>query len=206
MILMKRTLFFILLLISSLTMAQNDSKTAFQKSRYTLAVSYYEKHDYKKAIDLFNIASKMKPENEISKESARKVDTLKAILRKEILTQAIGTWKMTGDKPVWAVGQNNAAVKEFDEVVEVKENEIEFYQINKKTQEKKLTRTEKIVYNNEELGSLFSGIILSDGTIWNCMINENADELRAINVGVKDENGLKKIESDNRERFFIKIK
>lgn len=205
---MKKPLFFIFLLIVSKTIAQNDPKTVFQKSRYELAISCYKKADFKKALDLFHIASKIKPENEIGQESLKKIDTLKTVLRESILAQAVGTWKMIGDKPIWAVGNaDNKVQKEIDEFVEINQNQIVFYEKNKKTQEKKITKSENLVYyNKDKSDSLFSDVILSDGTVWNCTINEDSDELHVINVGKKDENGFEKIETDNMELFYSKVK
>lgn len=205
---MKKKLFFIVLLVSFKNFAQDNSKIAFQKNRYELAVSYYKKADFKKAIDLFYVASKIKPENEIGQESLKKVDTLKDILRENIMNQALGTWKMIGDKPIWAVSQTNSdAEKDFEELVEINQNEILFFEKNKKTQEKKLTKTEKLVYYNKEKSDAgFSDIILSDGTIWHCIINESSDELRVINIATQGENGVEKIESNNIERFYSKVK
>lgn len=205
---MKKKLFFIVLLVSFKIFAQDNSKIAFQKSRYELAVSYYKKADFKKAIDLFYVASKIKPENEIGQESLKKVDTLKDILRENIMNQALGTWKMIGDKPIWAVSQTNSdAEKDFEELVEINQNEILFFEKNKKTQEKKLTKTEKLVYYNKEKSDAgFSDIILSDGTIWHCIINESSDELRVINIATQGENGVEKIENNNIERFYSKVK
>lgn len=205
---MKKALLFVFLVIVSRTIAQNASKTAFQKSRYELAVSCYEKADFKNALELFHVAYKMKPDAEIAQESIKKIDTIKTILRKSVLNHALGIWKMAGDKPIWSVAQTeNYAEKEFDELVEITENEILFYERNKKTLEKKLIKSENLVYyNTDESDSLFSDIILSDGTIWNCSINEKSDELRVINVGNKDESGVTKIESNNAERYFVKVK
>ncbi|MFH6994218.1 hypothetical protein [Flavobacterium sp. FlaQc-48] len=205
---MKKSLILIVFLIVSKTIAQNDPKTAFQKSRYELAVSYYKKADLKKALDLFHIASTIKPETEIGKESLKQIDTIKNVLRETILAQALGNWKMMGDKPIWAVSQSvSYAEKDFDELVTITQNEIVFYEINKKTGEKKIIKTENLVYyNKNKSDSLFSDIILSDGTIWNCSINEDSDQLHVINVGIKDENGVKKIESDNMERYYVKVK
>ena len=205
---MKKLLLLIVLLIVSKTIAQNDSKTAFQKSRYELAVSYYKKADFKKALDLFHLASKIKPDTEIAKESIQKVDTLKTVLREAILTQALGTWKMNGDKPVWASNQNEKSVeKDTEEFIAIMPTEILFYEKNKKTQEKKLIKTEPLVYYNQhESDALFSDVILSDGTIWNCSINEKSDELRVINVGKTSDTGVEKIENNNIERFYVKVK
>ncbi|MNU00068.1 hypothetical protein D3C72_2430990 [compost metagenome] len=67
-----------------------------------MAISYYKKAEFVKAIDLFSLAAKIKPENEIGKEAFKKVDTLRELLRKEILKQVAGTWKRIGNQPVWS--------------------------------------------------------------------------------------------------------
>lgn len=202
---MKKALLFIVLLLVSKTFAQNDQKTAFQKSRYDLAISYYKKADLKKALDLFHFACKIKPETQIGQESIKKIDTLKTVLRARILAQATGTWKMVGDKPIWAVGQAQTETK-TNEFITIKQNEILFYEEDKQTKEKKLIKSENLIYYNTEVSdALFSDIILSDGTIWNCSINEKANELHVINVGKKDDNGVQKIESNNIERFYVKV-
>lgn len=204
---MKKTLPLIVFLITLHCFGQNDQKIAFQKCKYELAVSYYEKADFVKAIDLFSLAAKIKPENEIGQEASKKVDTLREVLRKEILSHAIGTWKRSGNCPVWAskaVNENNQS--NLDEIVEITQNEIAFYTLDKKTKEKKLQRKEDLIYNDKnDAASLFSEIILSDGTIWNCSINEKANVLRVTNVAIKTENGIEKINSNNDENYYVKM-
>ncbi|MBZ4033340.1 tetratricopeptide repeat protein [Flavobacterium sp. 17A] len=204
---MKNTFILIVLLTTFKFYGQNDQKTAFQKTKYELAVSYYQKADFVKAIDLFSLASKIKPENEIGLEAAKRVDTLREFLRKEILDQALGSWKKSGNKPVWASTANDTTEQSnVDEIVEISETEIAFYEIDKKTKEKKLIKKEDLIYNDQSnTASLFSEIILSDGTIWNCSIDEKADVLRVTNVAVKTENGIEKIDSDNEEGYYVKI-
>jgi hypothetical protein len=44
---------------------------------------------------------------------------------------------MIGDKPIWAVNQTSSyAEKDFDELVEITQNEILFFEKGKKTQER----------------------------------------------------------------------
>lgn len=203
---MKKTFVLIVLLSTLQFFGQNDQKTVFQKSKYELAVSYYKKSEFVKAIDLFSLAAKIKPDNEIGKDAVSKVDTLRELLRKEILKQAVGTWKRTGNQPVWSTVSAKDNNSTFDELVEIKENEILFYEVDKKTKVKKLLKTENLVYNDaNSTVSVFSEIILSDGTIWNCSINEKSNILHVINVAVKTENGIEKIKSDNEESYYVKI-
>lgn len=205
---MKKPLIFLVLLFSCKIIAQNDPKVAFQKTRYELAVSCYKKADFVKALDLFSIASKIKPENELGKESVKKIDSLKIMLRKNIMDKVIGTWKMNGDKPLWSVdAASNASAKTIEELVEINEKQILFYEIDTKTKVKKLIKNEDLkYYNKDESDALFSAIILSDGTIWNCSLNEAADVLHVINIAKQTENGVEKINADNLERFYSKVK
>ena len=204
---MKKPLIFHVLLFTCKTIAQNDPKVAFQKTRYELAVSCYKKADFVKALDLFSIASKIKPENEVGKESIKKVDTLKTMLRKSIMDKVIGTWKMNGDQPLWSVNAANISAATVEELVEINQKQILFYELDTKTKAKKLIKSEDLVYyNNDQADALFSAIILSDGTIWNCSINENSDILHVINIAKQTENGVEKIKVDNLERFYSKVK
>ncbi|SHM14884.1 hypothetical protein [Flavobacterium saccharophilum] len=205
---MKKPLIFLVLLFSYTMIAQNDPKVAFQKTRYELAVSCYKKADFVKALDLFSIASKIKPENELGKESIKKVDTLKIMLRKSTLEKVIGTWKMNGDQPLWSVNAGNTATSNaVEELVEITHNQILFYEFDTKTKAKKLIKSEDLkYYNNDVSDALFSAIILSDGTIWNCSLNEDSDILHVINIAKQTENGVEKIKADNLERFYSKVK
>ena len=197
----------ILLLLTVKIFAQDDAKAKFQKNKYELAISYYKKADFKNALDLFSVASKIRPENELGQQSIKKVDTLKALLRKDIKTKALGIWKMTGDKPVWAVKPTDNALNAVaDQFVEISETKIVFYEQDKKTLVKKVIKTEDLVYyNKDKADSLFSAIILSDGTIWNCSLNESATVLHVINIARQSQNGIEKIESENLERFYMKM-
>jgi hypothetical protein len=203
---MKNYLIIVFLLLSVGIFAQDDSKTKFQKNKYELAVSCYKKADFKNALDLFSVASKIKPENELGKESIKKVDSLKSILRKDIINKALGVWKMTGDKPVWAVKNTVDTEKPVDAFIEITKTQIVFYEQDKKTRVKKVIKTEDLVYyNKDKSDSLFSAVILSDGTIWNCNINDASNVLHVINIAKQTENGVQKIESENLERYYLKM-
>ncbi|WP_264553907.1 tetratricopeptide repeat protein [Flavobacterium sp. N2038] len=205
---MKKYFTVLVILLSIKTFAQKDPKTAFQQSRYDLAVSCYKKDDLKKALDLFSVASRIKPENDLGKESVKQVDAIKTILRKNMMEQVLGTWRMTGDSPVWSQAATTSVNQsEEEEIVEITPDKILFYEVNKKTKAKKMTSSEDLKYYNKEASdALFSDIILSDGTIWNCTLDENGNVLRVINIAKKTENGLETIASNNTERYYVKVK
>ncbi|MFW0739861.1 hypothetical protein [Flavobacterium sp. T12S277] len=203
---MKTNYFIVLLFIASVkSFAQSDPKTIYQKNRYELAISYYKKADYENALALFSIASKMKSENEIGIESVKRIDTLRKILRKRIMDKVVGTWKLVGDKPLWSVNTNGNKLF-LNRLVEINYEQISFYELDTQTKEKKLLKTEKLsYYNKDPSDDLFSAIIFSDGTIWECLLNEDENVLHVINIAKKTENGVEKITNDNLERFLSKI-
>lgn len=194
------------LLLSFKSFAQNDSKTAFQKSRYELAVSYYKKADFRKALDLFSIASKLKPENELGKESTKQVDALKTILRNDVLSRVVGKWKLTGDKPTWAQ-TTITSQNDIEEIIEINQDKILFFETDKKTLIKKMVKSEDLKYYNKDVtDGVFSDIILSDGTIWSCLLDEEANVLHVINIAKQTEKGIENITSNNEEAYFVRIK
>jgi hypothetical protein len=203
---MKNYLILIILLFSVKSIAQNASKETFQKNKYELAISYLKKSDYIKALDLFSIASKIKPESQIGQESLREVDTLKEILRKDILEKINGTWLITGNKPIWTVtAKEDFKKQKVDKLVEVAQDKILFYERDRKSKVKTLIKTEDILYfNDDRSDSLYSAIILSDGRIWDCLLNEDSKVMRAINIAKYEKKGVQKITESNSEVYFIR--
>ncbi|MBP1223803.1 tetratricopeptide repeat protein [Flavobacterium sp. 1355] len=183
---------------------QSNPKEAFQKNRYELAVSHYNKGEYTKALDLFSVAYKMNPENQFGKQSIEKIDILKSILRKDFLNKILGVWYFSGEKPTWAVKEDDHTT--FTKLMEVSEDKIAFYEEDKKTKAKKLIKSEDLIfYDKNKLNSLFSAIILSNGDIWLCTLSEDAKILHAVNIASDNQDGVKKIDIDNQERFYTKV-
>ncbi|MFB3390099.1 hypothetical protein [Flavobacterium sp. LAR06] len=181
-------LIFLFLIVSFKSFAQMASKMAYQKNRYELAISYYNKGDHKNALTLFSFSSKLKPDNVIGIESIKKIDTLRKILRKKIMDKVVGTWELCGDKPLWSVDSSDNSL--LTKLVEINQEQILFYELDPQTKVKKLFKTEKLVYYNEDQSdNFFSAIILSDGTIWECLLNEDQSILQVINIAKKNRKG-----------------
>lgn len=205
---MKNYLILIILLFSVKGIAQNASKETFQKNKYELALSYLKKSEYVKALDLFSLASKIKPESEIGQESLKEIDTLKEILRKDVLEKISGTWLVTGDKPIWTLKANeDFKNQKVDKLVEVAQDKILFYEQDRKSKVKTLVKTEDLLYfNDDRSDSLYSAFILSDGRVWDCLLNDDNKVMRAINIGKYGKKGVKKITENNSEVYFIREK
>lgn len=200
----KKYITILILLLSFKNFCQSNPKEAFQKNRYELAVSHYNKGEYTKALDLFSVAYKMNPENQFGKQSIEKIDILKSILRKDFLNKILGVWYFSGEKPTWAVKEDDHTT--FTKLMEVSEDKIAFYEEDKKTKAKKLIKSEDLIfYDKNKLNSLFSAIILSNGDIWLCTLSEDAKILHAVNIASDNQDGVKKIDIDNQERFYTKV-
>jgi len=199
----KKYITILILLLSFKSFCQSNPKEAFQKNRYELAVSHYNKGEYTKALDLFSVACKMNPENQFGKQSIEKIDILKSILRKDFLNKFLGVWYFSGDKPTWAVKEEDN--KAFTKLMEVNENKIAFYEEDKKTKTKTLIKSEDLVfYDKNKSDPLFSAVILSNGNIWLCTLSEDSKILHAVNIASDNQDGVKKIDIDNQERFYTK--
>lgn len=203
---MKRYLVFLILLLSSEIFSQGASKVSFQKNRYDLALSYYKKEELNKALDLFSVVFKIHPENEVGKEAMKMITTLKNRLRKDFLAKVLGSWRLDGDKPTWAVRPEEEENKTITEVIEISETKVLFYEQDRKTKLKKFVKTEDLVfYNEDEADSLFSAIVWSNGSVWICSLNESGSILHLINIAKEDINGGEKISVNNAERFYTKV-
>jgi hypothetical protein len=148
---MKNYAVLIVFLLAMQISAQSDVKKKFQKNRYDLAVAYYKKLDYTKAIDLFFVTYKIDPQSPIGLESNHIVDTLKTILRKELVEKVVGTWKKTGDQPSWATTEKSkVANAKKEELIVVTADKIVFYEYDLKTKARKLIKSEDLVFYDKE--------------------------------------------------------
>jgi hypothetical protein len=115
----------------------------------------------------------------------------------------VGTWYFSGDKPTWAVKEEDNTP--FTKLMVISEDKIAFYEQDKKTKEKKLIKSEDLVfYDKNKSDPLFSALKLSNGNIWLCTFSEDSKTLHAVNIAAENENVVKKIDIDNQERFYIK--
>ena len=66
-------------------------------------------------------------------------------------------------------------------------------------------KTEDLVYYNmDKTDALYSAFILSDGTIWNCTVDEKSKVLHVVNIAKKGENGVERIKENNEEVYYKK--
>ncbi len=111
---------------------------------------------------------------------------------------------MTGDKPIWLqmpiLKPNENGI---EELVEISQDKILFYELDTKNKVKKLIKSEDLkFYNKDDIRCFIFCDYFSDGKIWSCLLNNDANILHVINIGKKTENGTEKITNDNLEEDY----
>jgi hypothetical protein len=70
---MRNIIVIISFLISLHSLAQNGQIIAYQKDRFKLAISFFEKSEFEKAADLFSYVNKLNPNNELGQFALKKL-------------------------------------------------------------------------------------------------------------------------------------
>ena len=163
---MKNSILIIIILISLKSFGQKNDADKYQNEWFEKAKFEIKKPDLVGALIMFYWAYENNPESELGKVCLKKIDSLKPLVRKEQIDKWKGTWKLT----------NKESEKEY--FLEISETEIKFYEKKNGSSEKKLVKTEKILFNEINYGSYptYWELIFSDNQIWNFNIIDEIDE------------------------------
>ncbi|WP_337966877.1 tetratricopeptide repeat protein [uncultured Flavobacterium sp.] len=203
---MKQFTITFLLLFALNSWSQNDKKLWLQENKYNLGLSYFEKKQFNKAIEPLLFAYKINPESEIGQESKIKIDLLKPIVRNNFIKKLIGTWNLSGNEPTW-VYKDSKNTKLHDTLMVVTNQEIAFYVKNIKTEESRLIKTGKIeFYDVLESNNSVTEIANSDNELWAFIVDESLNSLHLIHSGDVTSSGRKKIDLDNKEAYYRRVK
>lgn len=156
----------IIILISLKSFGQKNDADNYQKEWFEKAKIELERPDLAGALIQFYWAYENNKESELGKVCLKKIDSLKPLVRKEQIDKWKGTWKLA----------NNESKDEH--FLEISETEIRFYEKVNGNTEKKLVKTEKIIFNEINYGSYptYWELIFSDNQIWNFNIIDDIDE------------------------------
>ncbi|MEP6805242.1 MAG: hypothetical protein ABI892_12015 [Flavobacterium sp.] len=203
---MKKTTIILLLFCSVYLWSQNDKKSFLQKNKYNLAVSCLQNKQLDKAIDSFLFAYKINPESEAGKISKVKIDSLIPIVRKNLVNQLTGTWKLIGNQPIWILKEqvNN---KVSDTMMVITSDQVSYYVKNIKSSEQKFLKANKIeFYNGLETTNPVIEMVDSGNELWFFIIDASSKNLRIINTGNKTVSGRNNIYLDNKELYYTRVK
>lgn len=203
---MKKITIAILLLFTLNSWSQDDKKLWLQGNKYSLGLSYFQKKQFNKAIEPLLFAYKINSESEIGKKSKNIIDSLKPIVRTNFINKIIGTWSLNGNEPTW-VRKDLKAPKDYDSLMVISNQEIAYYVKNIKTKETKLIKTDKIeFYEGFENDYSVTEMVNPDNELWMYIVDESSNSLHLIQTGTITSSGRKRIDIDNKEAYYSRIK
>lgn len=203
---MKKITIAVLLLFTLNSWSQDDKKLWLQGNKYSLGLSYFQKKQFNKAIEPLLFAYKINSESEIGKKSKNIIDSLKPIVRTNFINKIIGTWSLNGNEPTW-VRKDLKAPKDYDSLMVISNQEIAYYVKNIKTKETKLIKTDKIeFYEGFENDYSVTEMVNPDNELWMYIVDESSNSLHLIQTGTITSSGRKRIDIDNKEAYYSRIK
>lgn len=203
---MKKITIAVLLLFTLNSWSQDDKKLWLQGNKYSLGLSYFQKKQFNKAIEPLLFAYKINSESEIGKKSKNIIDSLKPIVRNNFINKIIGTWSSNGNKPTW-VRKDLKKTNVYDSLMVISNQEIAYYVKNIKTKETKLIKTEKIeFYDGFENDYSVTEMVNPGNELWMYIVDESSNSLHLIQTGTITSSGRKRIDIDNKEAYYSRIK
>ena len=184
-------IFAVAFLLSIPVFSQDNNDTEdLQTKEFNLANEYLKNAYLTTAINSFYYVNRLNSKTLIGNISVKRADSLKIILRKNLITELTGNWKMFDDVPSWVMREDRIVVK----MIQININEIQFYELIKNAKSWKLVKPEKILYSDSLSGdSSYSELIYSNNEIWQYSIDEKTGYLNLTYTGDKTETGRTEI-------------
>ena len=144
---MRPEIIFIVLLLSIQSWSQNNNQVEdLQIKDFNRAKDFLKDSNLNGAMHLFYYANRFNPKTQIGTLSLKKADSIKIILRKNLINELVGNWKMINDVPSWVMREEDSIV---GQMIKINTNEIQFFELIRNAKSWKLTKTEKTLYSNE---------------------------------------------------------
>jgi hypothetical protein len=196
-------IFAIVFLLSIPVFSQNNNDTEdLQTKEFNLANEYLKNAYLTTAINSFYYVNRLNSKTLIGNISVKRADSLKIILRKNLITELAGNWKMFDDIPSWVMREDSIVGK----MIKIDSSEIQFFELIRNAKNWKLTKTEKILYSDTlSSESSYSDLIYSNNEIWNYHINEETGYLDLTYTGDKTESGRTEIICGITTKTYFKL-
>jgi len=201
---MNKTFFLIFFSIALNTWAQNSNKTELQLNYFNKENNHLSNSNLEEARLSFYFSYQESPETKLGKTALKKSDSIKLIIRGELIINIQGTWKWTETGSNWCVAETSKG-NSIDRMIEIKEKQISFYQIV--NSEKKMINSELInfINKNEPIPSS-TDILYSNNQIWRIDIDIENEVLKLTNSGESNANGRTVIVCGNEKITYKKAK
>lgn len=144
---------------------------------------------------------------EKGKIASRKADSLKIIVRNELKSNIIGTWKWKNSGSNWGISETNNDSQK-NKILIISENSLSFYETDKLTNKTEHIKTEKLKFNNKTgMFPSFWELVYSDNQIWSFRLKNDGQVLHLTNTGeVTENNSRTEIVCGNLELTYERIK
>src|SRR5690606_30102951 len=196
-----RNLVLILFLVSAYP--QDKSSLEYQVDEWKRTVEYLKAGDTIGATISARFAMNWDDKTEIGIQAKKIYEQLfpssQLILKREIQ----GTWSLFKTGSNW--GYTTTLVDEIEKIVVIDDTYFSFYDVEKKTNEKTLTKKEKIRFSEYENSLGFKmDYVFSDNTIWSFRVDENKKVLKQTNTGMEISSSRTEMVCGNEELHYFR--
>ena len=171
-----------------------------QKHQFETAnKSLSEKRSLSEILICYKSAYLVDTESEIGKICLAKHDSIRPILRNQLMKKIIGKWKLE------SIGSNWGMESKSDEIIVITENSISFYKYDDKSKTTTLSRNQKIIYSNTiALMVGYSELVFDDKTLWAFFLNSDGN-LNLENTGEITTEGIMHSVCGNTEMVYKRL-
>lgn len=198
--------FYILYIIPVLCFSQNEKTSLKQTKYFTSAEIALKNNTIDKALSSFGKIKKWDSTSFEGKIATRRIDSLKSILRNNLIDGIEGIWKWEASGTNWGIDKNTS-INNVDQYIEISGNSLLIYDLDKKTLEKKLVQKELLIFSNlTEIYPYYFDFEYSNGEFWRYTIKDNGQTLHLKHTGNLTENSRNVIDCGNKEITYSKVK
>jgi hypothetical protein len=200
---MRPGIIFISLLLYVQSWSQNNNQIEdLQIKNFNRAKDFLKDSNLNGAMNSFYNATRFNPKTQIGALSLKKADSIKIILRKNLINELTGNWRMIDDVPTWVMREDSIV----GQMLKINTSEIQFFELIRNAKNWKLAKTEKILYSDQfSESSSYTDLIYSNNEIWHYWIDEKTGYLNLTNTGAKTEKGRTDIACGALKRTYFKL-
>jgi len=174
---------FVLFLISTQLFGQDQKEIELQNHWYAKAQEELINKNISAAFTAYYFAYEMVPNNELGKKTLKLSDSLKTLLRKELISNLVGNWKIKIFGRI-KTEDDREHYNRLGKLMKVTYDSIFFFKNKKNLKSNIFLSTQKITFCNlNTMFPIYSDIIHSNKEIWNYHINENKNKLTITENG-----------------------
>lgn len=200
---MRSAIIFITLLLYVQSWSQNNNQIEdLQIKDFNRAKDFLKDSNLNGAMNLFYNANRLNPKTQIGALSLKKADSIKIILRKNLINELTGNWRMIDAVPTWVIREDSIV----GQMLKINTSEIQFFELIRSAKNWKLAKIEKILYSDEfSESSSYTDLIYSNNEIWHYWLDEKTGYLNLTNTGKKTEKGRTDIACGTLKRTYFKL-